>query len=381
MKIGDASSPPMRSPKPEIPSPASGIRHPESEAGLRAGLRLRPALTAALAGAALVAQTACHKPASHTPAAVPALPPAQVRVHTVGSESHSAAEEVIGTVRSRTRVVVEAKVSGRIEALPVTLGQRVKTGDLLVQLDVREVQAKLDQALALRQQAERDLERFVNLLRQEAVTQAEFDAVEARQRVARAAVAEAETMLSHAKVIAPGDLVVARKLAEVGDLAAPGRPLLELEDPNALRLEADVPEALIGRIQAGARLPVSVAALAEPLEGTVAEVAPSADPGSRTFQVKLDLPPAPGLRAGQFGRVAVPLGTVPTLRVPAAAVVRRGQMEIVFVATNQTAVLRLVKTGRRFGDSVELVSGVNPGEQVVVDGTAALCDGQPLQVQ
>jgi RND family efflux transporter MFP subunit len=334
-----------------------------------------------MAATAALALTACHRPAAHKPAAAPDLPPAQVRVQTVGSESHTAAEEVIGTVRSRTRIVVEAKVSGRIEALPVTLGQRVKTGDLLVRLDVREVQAKLDQALALRRQAERDLERFANLLKQEALTQAEYDAMEARQRVAQAAVAEAETMLSYAKVIAPGDLVVARKLAEVGDLASPGRPLLELEDPNALRLEADVPEALIGRIQAGARLPVMVAALASPLEGTVAEVAPSADPGSRTFQVKLDLPPTPGLRAGQFGRVAVPLGTVPTLRVPAAAVVVRGQMEIVFVATNQTAVLRLVKTGRRFSDSVELVSGVNPGEQVVVDGAAALCDGQPLLAQ
>jgi RND family efflux transporter MFP subunit len=306
------------------------------------------------------------------------LPPANVRIVTVTADTNAATEEVIGSVRSRTRVVVEAKLSGRIEMLPVSLGQRVKAGDLLVQLDVREIQAKLDQSVALRKQAARDLERFANLLKQEAVTQAEYDAVEARQRVAEAAVIEAETMLSYAKIVAPADLVVARKLAEVGDLATPGRPLLELEDPDALRLEADVPEALIGRIQQGARLPVTTANADKPIDGTVIEVAPSADATSRTFRVKLDLPAGSGLRSGQFGRVAVPLAAASTVQVPAAAVVTRGQMEIVFVATNQTAHLRLVKTGRRFGDRVELVSGLSAGEQVVVENATGLCDGQPL---
>jgi RND family efflux transporter MFP subunit len=329
----------------------------------------------------LLALTACHKPAAPVPAGMPTLPPATVKVQTVGTGKHLGTEEVVGTVRSRTRIVIEAKVGGRIEAMPVALGQSVAKGDLLFQLDVREIQARLDQAVALRRQAERDLERFANLLKQEAVTQAEYDGVEARQRVAQASVIEAETLLSYAKVVSPANLVVARKFAETGDLASPGRPLLELEDPTALRLEAEVPEALIGRIKSAAKLAVSLASLAQPVEGTVAEVAPSADPGSRTFRVKLDLPAVPGVLAGQFARVSVPLDETQTLRVPAAAVVLRGQMEIVFVATNQAATLRLVKTGKRFGTEVELVSGVSAGEQVVVEGAATLCDGQPLQVQ
>jgi RND family efflux transporter MFP subunit len=339
-------------------------------------MKLKPMLP--LAGVLALALTACHKHPSSPPPPRSTLPPVNVRALTVTAEPTSAFEEVIGTVRSRTRVVVEAKVSGRIELLPVSLGQRVKAGDLLVQLDVREIQARLDQSVALRRQAARDLERFANLLRQEAVTQAEYDAVEARLRVADAGVVEAETMLSYARVVAPADLVVARKLAEVGDLATPGRPLLELEDPTTLRLEADVPEALIDRIQPGARLPVTTAVAGEALTGTVVEVAPSADAASRTFRVKLDLPSAAGLRPGQFGRVAVPLDAAPSLRVPIAAVVTRGQMEMVFVLTNQVAQLRLVKTGRRFGESVELLSGVSAGEQVVVENSAGLCDGQPL---
>jgi hypothetical protein len=93
------------------------------------------------------------------------------------------------------------------------------------------------------------------------------------------------------------------------------------------------------------------------------------------------LPAAAGLRSGQFGRVAVPVGEVSAIRVPASAVVQRGQMELVFVAVNGHAQLRLVKTGKRIGNEVEVVSGLDAGESVVVDGAAHLVDGQPLTVK
>jgi len=182
-------------------------------------------------------------------------------------------------------------------------------------------------------------------------------------------------------VVAPFDGVITRKLADVGDLASPGRPLLELEDPNSLRLEADVPEALVGRIQMAGPMPVRVALVGNDLAGVVSEVSPAADPNSRTFRVKLDLPPTAGLRLGQFGRVVVPLGETASVRVPATALVVRGQMEIVFVAASQKAQLRLVKTGKRVSDEIEIVSGLNPGESIVVDGAGALRDGQPLEVR
>jgi RND family efflux transporter MFP subunit len=302
-------------------------------------------------------------------------------VQTAESGRHTAMEEIVGTVRAKRRATLEAKVSGRIERLEVFPGQQVKAGQLLAQLDVREVQARLDQANAMRQQAEGDLKRYSALLQQQAVTQAEFDAIQARQRVAQATAVEMETMLDHARVVAPFDGVITRKLADVGDLAAPGKPLLEMEDPAALRLDADVPEALISRIEHGTAMPVRIASLPDDLQGVVSEMAPSADPGSRTFQVKYDLPAVPGLRAGQFGRVAVPLGESSALWVPASAVVQRGQMEIVFVAKSQQATLRLVKTGKRRGEMVELVSGVSAGEQVVVEGAAQLRDGQRIEIK
>jgi multidrug efflux pump subunit AcrA (membrane-fusion protein) len=113
----------------------------------------------------------------------------------------------------------------------------------------------------------------------------------------------------------------------------------------------------------------------------VSEIAPNADPGSRTFRVKLDLPPAPGLRPGQFVRLQVPVGESRCLRVPASALVQRGQLEIVFVAANQKAQLRLAKTGRCFGNTVEVLSGLDADDSVVVDGADRLSDGQPVETR
>jgi RND family efflux transporter MFP subunit len=126
---------------------------------------------------------------------------------------------------------------------------------------------------------------------------------------------------------------------------------------------------------------VRIAAVPREIEGVVAEMSPTADPNSRTYLVKLDLPGATGLRSGQFGHVVVPVGEVSAIRVPAAAVIQRGQMEIVFVVVNGYAQLRLVKTGKRVGDEMELVSGLNSGESIVTEGAPALADGQPVTVQ
>ena len=218
-------------------------------------------------------------------------------------------------------------------------------------------------------------------MQQKILSQSEFDNAQSKFRIAVAAEAEAKTMLDYTEIVAPFDGVITRKLADVGDLAAPGKPLLQMENPATLRLEADVPEALIGNVKPGDKLAVRIATVTNEISGTVAEMSPAADPNSRTFLVKLDLPDVPGLRSGQFGRVAVPVGEVSAIRVPVSAVIQRGQMELVFVVANGHAQLRLVKTGARVGDEVEVVSGLDSGEQVVTEGASALTDGQPLIVK
>jgi RND family efflux transporter MFP subunit len=306
------------------------------------------------------------------------LPPVNVRVQVVESKSRVATEEEVGTVRAKLHAVIEAKVSGKIEQMLVVPGQQVTNGGLLAEIDAREIQAQYDQAAAVRQQAESDLKRATDLFQQKILSSSEYDSAQSKFHVADAAAAQAKTLMGYTKVIAPFNGVITRKAADVGDLAAPGKTLLEMEDPSRLRLEADVPEALLGKVKLGDPLPVRVDALETNLTGVVSEIAPSADTGSRTFVVKLDLPPTSGLRAGQFGRVAVPTGEISALRVPAAAVIQRGQLELLFVVADGHAQLRIVKTGKRVGNEVELVSGVDAGEKVVTEGADHLQDGQPV---
>jgi RND family efflux transporter MFP subunit len=313
-----------------------------------------------------------------TPAPGEPQPVITVTTEAAKWSPHMAVEEVVGTVRSKKRALVEAKVSGRVLEYTATPGALVKTGDIMARLDVQEIQAKVDQARAMLDQAKRDFERQKQLITSNATTRQEYDAAEARVKIATAAVSEAETMLSYAQVTAPFDGVVTRKLADVGDLAMPGKPLLEIEAPTSLRFEADLPEAILDRVKLGEKMLVR---LAKVIEGTVSEISPVADPVSRTFLVKLDLPPTEGLRTGQFGRVSVPVAETKLLLVPQSAVLKRGQMEIVFVAKDGKAALRLVKTGKVLDGRIEVLSGIEEGEQVIVSDIARLADGQPVTVR
>lgn len=321
--------------------------------------------------------SACHS--RKEAAAAPELPPASVRVAVVEDKPHPASEDVVGTVRAKLAARVESKMSGRIAQLLVAPGQGVKRGDLLLLIDAGEVQAKLDQAGAVLAQAQKDFDRLKPLLASNAISKQDFDAADARLRVAKSAVAEAETMLGYTKITAPFDGVITRKLADVGDFAMPGKPLLEMESPAVLRFEADVPEALVDQIKLGSLLPVKLNSVPGVISAKVTEIAPVADPGSRTFLVKLDLPPTPGLRAGQFGRVRVPVGTSRTPRVPAEAVAVNGQMEFVTVVSDGRARLRIVKAGRRGDGRIEIISGLDAGERIVIEGAAK--DGQRVEVR
>lgn len=356
----------MNASLPGGPSPAPAGRH-----------RPRGPIAAGLAAIALL--VGCHRNAPTQPTSP--LPPQPVQVAPASQDGWTLSEDVVGTIRPRLRAVLAAKVPGRVESLPVVPGQLVQQGDLVASLDDREPRARLDSARASAEQAARDRDRIRRLVQQGAATPAEGDAAEARHRVAAAAVTEAETLLGHARVTAPFNGVITRKHVDVGDLASLGRPMVDIEDPTRLRMEADVPEALVQGLAVGMKLTVHAGASPDALDAVVAEVAPIAEPGSHTHVVKLDLPRRPDLRSGQFARVAIPAGSAAILHVPVAALVLRGQLEYVMVAEDGIARLRLVRSGRRQGEQVSITSGLYPGERVVVAGLDGLRDGQPLEVR
>jgi len=333
--------------------------------------------------AAALLLASCHRPDSGPPPGS-SIPPATTAVaaHAIESRMRVASEEMVGTVRSRQSAAIASKLTATILQLDVWPGQRVRAGDTLVLLDAREVDARLAQARALLDQALREEARLRGLASQRAVASQDLDNAVSRREVAEAGLREAQTRASDARLVAPFDGVIVSRLAEAGDLATPGRSLLVVENPEALRVEVQLPESLLPNLHVGDPLPIAAPAAPTAISARITEIAPAADPVSRTFLMKADLLPgaAGGLRSGQFVRVRVPLGEVETIEVPSGSVVRRGQMEMTFVFDPSANVVRqrLIRTGRVSDTGVEVLSGLAPGERIVAAPATGLKDGAPL---
>lgn len=330
---------------------------------------------------ALALVAGCSRPEETAAEAAANLPPAKVRLAVVHAENLPTLTEVTGTVRPVQRAMIAAKVMGAIEELPVTLGQRVKAGDLLVKISAGEISAKVLQAQSQLNMARRDLERERDLLAKNASTSEMVKGLEDRFTMTQAMVSEAETMLSYTIVRAPFDGVVARKLANAGDLSAPGLPLLEIEGTDAFQIEAGIPDSLAARLAVGTPLAVEVPAAGVAFTGTLGELSSASDAYARNVPAKISVPAGTAVRSGQFARVQVPGAPARIMLAPAAAVSTLGQMERVFVAVDNRAVLRLVKTGATRGDRVELLSGVAEGDRLVLDPPVGLREGQGLEVR
>jgi RND family efflux transporter MFP subunit len=330
------------------------------------------------------------------------------------------------TVRGRTTAVITSKGMGYVRALHVKAGDTVTLGQVLVELDANDVKAGLVQAQAGASeaeagltQAERDVEgaraarklaaltweRTKRLVEQKAATQQQMDeaemantAAEARERMAEAGLARARARVGQAvagigvarvslddrRVVAPFAGRVVSRGVEVGNLASPGTPLLTLEEAGALRVEAVVDESQTARIALGDRVGVEVASVQAHLEGRVGEIVPTVDAASRAFLVKVDLPESEngsGLRPGMFARARFAVGTAERLVVPTGAISARGQLDRVFVAENGKARLRLVTLGATHDALVEVLSGLDAGERVVLAPGAMLADATPIEVK
>jgi membrane fusion protein (multidrug efflux system) len=298
--------------------------------------------------------------------AIADLPPVKVTVAAAEERTPLRQIEVMATVEAEQSASVAARVSGNITELPVRLGDRVKAGDMLVVISAGEIRAQVNQALAQLEQAERNLKREQTL--------------EESRKIAEAAYREARTMLDYTTITAPFDGVITSKPANVGDLAVPGKILLTIENGSSLQIIADVPEALVLGLSIGDRLPVRINAAGLDIQGTITEIAPTADPRSRTAPIKLDIEPSPKLRSGQFARVSLPSTSGSAVMVPAASIRPFGQLDRVFIVKDGTVRLQLVKTGLKHGESIEILSGVNGGDSVVISDTRELSDGRKVTV-
>lgn len=332
--------------------------------------------------------------------------------------------EAVGTVVAQTSSTVSGKLMGTVTAVYAREGDGVKQGDVLAAIDDRQVTAQLRQAqaaLAEARQAEaaalsaRDAalagvvlarathNRYLRLIQDESVSRQEFDEVEARRRQAEAGFKQADAIVEtvrqqiqqaeaavtavavskkDAKILAPFNGIVIAKMVEVGDLAAPGKPLFILEKKGGIRVDVVIPEAHIKAIKPNQKLKVTLPALqSQVITGTVQTIVPVADPQSRSFIVKVDLPANTDIPSGLFARITVPLGDSPLLLIPASAVIAQGQLTGVYlVDADGIARFRLIRTGRKLEDSVEVVSGLAEGSRYVVTPPPKLVDGVRVEV-
>ena len=300
-----------------------------------------------------------------------------------------------GTVHAKESATISAQVPEPIRQVLVQAGDRVRAGQLLVVLDDGSMRAGVNQASAAgaaveKQQqaaksqaalAESTLTRYQILKQQNSVSPQEFDEVQKRAEgaqlqvqaltaqsdAAKAALAGARTQLAYTQLRAPFSGVVTARLADPGTLASPGVPLLQIDRDGPLQLYTSVDESMIATVREGMKIPVKVDGVGSgELTGTVAQIVPAADPASRSFQVKLDLPATKGLRAGMYGSAAFPGGTRGMVMAPQSAVVMRGSLACVYaVDANGIAELRYVTLGNRQGDAVEVLSGLAGGESLV----------------
>jgi RND family efflux transporter MFP subunit len=188
-------------------------------------------------------------------------------------------------------------------------------------------------------------------------------------------------MRDYATVTAPFPGTVITKSVEAGNMVAPGVPLLTVERDGGYRLEASVDESRLPGLKTGQNVEVSFDAQSRAIQARVSEVAPSVDAASRSYTVKIDLPAAIGWRSGMFGRAIFTLGAQKVVAIPSPALVEQGQVQTVFVAENGTARTRLITTGRRSQESVEVLSGLSAGESVVTPVPGGLADGGRLEVR
>ncbi|HWA39329.1 MAG TPA: efflux RND transporter periplasmic adaptor subunit [Burkholderiales bacterium] len=339
------------------------------------------AAAAVALGALLVAtqrpapQPSATSGASASPASVAEVATVELREVT----DFYAADAVIEAVRAAT---VSAQIAGNVTRFYVDAGERVKRGDLLVRIDARDTDAQVAAGAARVAQAEAQLAqaklghaRTVKLVEQKFVSQAAFDKAEADLKsaqadleVARAGASQASTARSFAEVRSPIDGVVTRRLAELGELASPGKPLLEVHDPAALRAVAAVPQFILPRIAGAREAEIVLPLLGVTLRAKSVTVLPAADARLLSTQVRAELPAAlpAGVIPGTAAKVLLPAGTAKRLVVPEAAVLRRGELTAAHVigADGQLR-LRQIRLGEPAGNGlVEVLAGLDAGERV-----------------
>jgi RND family efflux transporter MFP subunit len=346
-----------------------------------------------------------------------------VTARPVATQDSPETYQATGTVRARTPGVLSSKLMAYVQQVSPQVGDHVREGQVIITLDARDLDAAVSRVQAAQAEvrggipeadsgiaaakasldlAQTTFRRIEDLATKKSVSSQELDEASARLKAAQAAydmacsrraqidsklaqveqeIRSANIMRDYARIAAPFAGLVTARSVEPGNLAVPGAPLLTIERDGAYRLEASVDESRLPLVKIGQAVEVLLDNPDRRLTARVSEVVPMVDTASRSYVVKIDLPPATNVRSGMFGRASFALSSRKVTTVPAGAVIERGQLQFVFVVEDGAARTRLITTGARTGDGVEVLSGLTGNEKVISPVPAGIADGARVEVR
>jgi RND family efflux transporter MFP subunit len=334
---------------------------------------------------------ACSGDHQKQPATAQAGVPATVM--TIAADTIPELYLTAGTVVAKNKVDVTSRVMGYIRSIRVREGQAVNKGELLVRIDasdvrahLHEAEANLAQAKARTEEAKADYDRFSALRAQQAVTEREYQQIalkyqvaEKGLRAARAGLAQARAQVQYVDITAPISGVVIAKHRDNGDMANPGDPILAIEDPTHLELRTYVKEQQINHIHLGDEVMASVQALNATIQGRITQIVPAGDATTHSYLVKATLAAIPGLKSGMFAGVRFAVGTTRGIMIPRTAVISPSDIPGVYMVAQDNSVhFRMIRTGRNWDGKVEVLSGLVPGERIVIATETPLHSGEHI---
>jgi RND family efflux transporter MFP subunit len=303
-------------------------------------------------------------------------------------------------VESNNQANLSTIVMGTVISVPVTVGDRVQKGDILVRIkddQIRaqksQIEANMVQAKANLENTEKNYDRIKNLYAEESATSKELDDISTMYEIAKANMEalearlnEVNEMLSYTVIRAPFAGIVSSKFVSEGDMASPGHPLISVSDPNSIKITATVAENQISQIEEGSNVTVSVSSAGvSKVPARLTAISQAGDPISRQFSIEAvidDAETISKLKVGMFAKVEMNIDQTESLYIPADAIFERGQLTGIYtISDNNRAVLRWIRLGEKSGDAIKVLTGLKPGEQYVYAPFQSLRQGQLLSVQ
>ena len=288
--------------------------------------------------------------------------------------------EAVGTARAREAITITPKIAAVVKRIAFTEGQRVKANQVLVELDGREIEARLEETRVMRENSQRLYERSVKLFETRNVPQSRVEELQASLEAAGARIRADEARL--AVIRAPFDGRMGLRRVSLGALVTPGTEISTLDDTSSIKMDFKVPENALQSLQPGAKVQARSAAYpGRVFTGTVTTIGTRVDAASRSVELRADVPNTDdALKPGMFLTASLVVDTRPAaLLVPEAAMLSNGDVHSVFVVAEGKAKQTPVSLGQSRDGKIEIRAGVNAGDSVIVGGLVKVRNGQTVR--